>query len=127
MSRLGLCWGGILTLMAALAYGQPSTVPGDVDVERLIQRSTEAWNRRHRGAYSIRWTEDRDVAAVLSQWEPALPESAEGELRTQVRAVRVASEGAVLEVVWSLEGAMRQEGSFETRVTSAGAVRQAAK
>jgi stage V sporulation protein SpoVS len=41
--------------------------------------------------------------------------------------VRVASERAVLEVVWSLEGAMRQEGSFETRVTSAGAVRQAAK
>jgi hypothetical protein len=119
MSRFGWFWGGILTLASTLSYGQPSAG----DAEDLVRRSAEAWNRQHRGAYSIRWTEDADVAAVLAQLERVLPETSEGELQARVTA----ADAAGVEVSWSLTGAMREQGSLRVALDPSGAVRQAAK
>jgi hypothetical protein len=119
MSRFGWFWGGILTLSATLSYGQPS----GSDARDLVRRATEAWNRQHRGAYSIRWTEDADVAAVLAQWQRALPESSDAQLTTEV----VSGDAGSVEVRWSLAGPASQQGTVRVALADAGAVRQAAK
>jgi hypothetical protein len=106
-------WGVALLVLTA-ASASAGSRSGSTDVVEQVGRSVAAWNREHRGAWSMRFAADRELGGLLYQWEQALPDCRECQL-VDVRVTEVAGEA---EVRWSLEGDVTARGV--TRLSVSG-------
>ncbi len=101
MSRI---WGVallVLTAPVAVADSRP-----DRSVVEQVGRSVEAWNRQHRGAFSMRFAADRELGGLLYQWDQTLPDCRE----CQIVDVRVTEIDGQAEVRFTLTGDVAASG-----------------
>jgi hypothetical protein len=105
-------WGAALLVLTATVAAADSRPSGDGVAQ--VGRSVEAWNRQHRGAWSMRFAADQGLGALLDQWEQALPDCRE----CQIVEVRVTEIDGGAEVRWTLSGDVAASGVTRLSVSS---------
>jgi len=111
-------WGVALMVLTATVAAADSRPSGDV-VEQ-VGRSVEAWNRQHRGAFSMRFAADQELAGLLYQWDQTLPDCRQ----CQIVDVRITEVDGEAEVRFALEGEAAARGVTRLSVSASRLARK---